>query len=120
MTKEPTRTISRNEYFQRLKDPIVIVGIMLFVNFLVMLIINLINPVILKSILLQDDLVYVFWNGKYKTFELDPFNEIESGFDESYPKTAGWLLILSIVSSMIISIIHVIVPVFKSEEKAPK
>ncbi|MGC9780614.1 MAG: hypothetical protein HZR80_15330 [Candidatus Heimdallarchaeota archaeon] len=114
MSDKSTRSVKKNVYLQRLKDPIIIIGLILFINFLIMLIVNLINPIILKSILLQDQIIYVSWNGNFLLQDLET-HTTEIGIEEGFPFAAGWLLIFSLASSMAIGIIQVLIPIIKAD-----
>jgi hypothetical protein len=94
----------------KLTDPITILGILLTVNYLIILVLFFTTPIYRIYSPLEGNVDNYYWNGYYETRGIASNNLIDSGVASSFPQTMSNIVISALVICLVISLIQTILP----------
>ncbi|MBD3189209.1 MAG: hypothetical protein GF308_01120 [Candidatus Heimdallarchaeota archaeon] len=97
-----------------IKEPIVILGFLLFINYLFIMILYFNTPV--STVISYTNSTYTeyYWKGYFKTWNADLSSVIDSGFLETFPLAGSWLFVSALILMLIITLSQAIIPIFQS------
>lgn len=98
---------------EKIKDPIVLVGILLFINYLFVMVLFFNTPISKVTSYTNNTYTEYYWNGYYRMWDADLTSVIDSGFLESFPLAGSWLFISALILMLVVTLSQIISPILQ-------
>jgi len=99
----------------RLKDPYSIYSILTVINYIVMIILYFVLPVLRSYNHATEIINYYYWDGSFQGFDISTGELVSSGVSETYPVNAHIILVISIFLLLALSITQIATIIFSKK-----